>query len=138
VIAYVDSSILLRIVLELDDPLPEWNDIERGVTSAISEVECLRVLDRLRLEAELTDESVSEARADMLLVLDSFETVQVTEAIVARAAQPMPIILGPLNAIHLATALLWREVLREEPVVATHHRELALGARAFGFQVVGA
>lgn len=136
-IAYVDPSVLLRIALGRQDTLAEWNKIEQPVTSALSEVECLRILDRLRLEADLTDEGISKARGYTLDLLDSFQTVQVTEAVVTRAAQPMPIVLGPLHAVHLATALLWREVIREEPVVATHDHALTLGARAFGFRTVG-
>ena len=136
-IAYVDSSILLRVVLRESDALRQWSEIERGITSALTEIECLRVLDRLRLEGNFTDETLSRARESALQSLESFETVQMTEAIVTRAAQPMPVVIGPLDAIHLATVLLWREAIREEPVLATHDRILGLAARAFGFQVVG-
>ena len=54
-----------------------------------------------------------------------------------RAAQPMPTELGTLDAIHLATALLWKDVTREDLVLATHDDALALGAQAHGLPVVG-
>jgi predicted nucleic acid-binding protein len=137
-IAYVDSSVLLRIIIGQAGQLPEWCEIERGIVSALVEVESLRALDRLRLQGSLNDEELTRMREAVFRYLDSFEMVQVREPVLARAAQPMGVIMGTLDAVHLATALLWREEVCEEPVVATHDRTLALGARAFGFQVVGA
>jgi hypothetical protein len=55
-----------------------------------------------------------------------------------RAAQPMPTELGTLDAIHLATALLWKDMTREDLVMATHNGALALGAKAHGLTVIGA
>lgn len=49
----------------------------------------------------------------------------------------MPTELGTLDAIHLATALLWREETRTDLVMATHDDALALGARAHGLTIVG-
>jgi hypothetical protein len=46
--------------------------------------------------------------------------------------------LGSVDAIHLATAELWRETRGQEITFATHDRELGLGARASGFKVIGA
>ena len=54
-----------------------------------------------------------------------------------RAAQPMPTELGTLDAIHLATALLWKEMTRVDLAMATHDGALALGAQAHGLPVVG-
>jgi hypothetical protein len=51
----------------------------------------------------------------------------------------MPTILGTLDSIHLASALEIREAT-DVPVAlmfATHDEQLARGARAFGFQVIG-
>ena len=55
----------------------------------------------------------------------------------ARAAQPMATERGTLDAIHLATALLWRDSADTELVMATHDLALATAARAFGLRVVG-
>ena len=54
-----------------------------------------------------------------------------------RAALPLPVTLGTLDAIHLATAMLWREASAEELVLATHDRSLALAARACGLRTMG-
>jgi hypothetical protein len=45
---------------------------------------------------------------------------------------------GALDAIHLSTALLWREAHRGDLALATHDGALALAARAWGFTVLGA
>src|SRR4029077_5426065 len=47
VIASLDSSVLLRILLRQPKGLREWRRITRGVSSAVAEVECMRTLDRL-------------------------------------------------------------------------------------------
>jgi hypothetical protein len=49
----------------------------------------------------------------------------------------MPTELGTLDAIHLATALLWKETTRAELVMATHDWALGLGAKAHGLAVLG-
>jgi len=46
--------------------------------------------------------------------------------------------MGTLDAIHLATALLWRESTSEDLAMATYDRALALGAQARGLRVLGA
>jgi hypothetical protein len=63
--------------------------------------------------------------------------VELTRPVLARASQPMPTSLGTLDAIHLATALMWAERAGSELVMATHEQLLATAARASGFRVVG-
>jgi len=137
VIAYVDASVLLRVALGELGALPEWNQIERGVSSALILTESLRTLDRLRLHVKLSDPEVATRRAAILSLIASLEIVEIDAAVLERAAQPMPTELGTLDAIHLATALLWRETTRAQVVMATHDRALALAALAHGLAVVG-
>ena len=137
-IAYVDSSVLLRVALRQADALPEWRQIERGVSSAIVMVECLRTLDRLRRRANLSDRELATRRATILDLMASLELVETEVVLVERAAQPMPTELGTLGAIHLATALLWKEMTQVDLVMATHDPKLALAAQAHGLPVVGA
>ncbi len=136
-IAYVDASVLLRVALGQPDALPEWRRIERGVSSALVATESLRTLDRLKLRAGLADPELASRRATILAIVASLELVDVDAAVLDRAAQPMPTELGTLDAIHLATALLWREMTRVDLVMATHDDALALGAQAQGLPVVG-
>ena len=134
-IAYVDASVLLRVALRQPDALPEWKRIDQGVSSALIQTECLRTLDRLRLRANLPDKEVAVRRATILSLIASLEIVEIDATVLDRAAQPTPTELGTLDAIHLATALLWKESTRAELVMATHDAALALGAQAHGLAV---
>lgn len=136
-IAYVDASVLLRVALGQPDALPEWRQIDQGVSSALAMTECLRTLDRLRLRAGLSDAEVATRRATILALIASLELVEVDSVVLDRAAQPMPTELGTLDAIHLATALLWKDLMRTDLIMATHDTALALGAQAHGLNVVG-
>ena len=136
-IAYVDASVLLRVALAQPDALLEWSGIRQGVASALVMTESLRTLDRLRLHAHLADAEVAKRRATILALVASLEVVDIDAIVLDRAAQPMPTELGTLDAIHLATALLWKEMTQVDLVVATHDAALALGAQAHGLPVVG-
>ena len=111
-IAYVDASVLLRVALGEPGALPEWREITRGVSSALIATESLRTLDRLRLRAGLADPETAKRRATILSLIASLEIVDIDQAVLDRAAQPMPTELGTPDAIHLATALLWKESTR--------------------------
>jgi predicted nucleic acid-binding protein len=136
-IAYVDASVLLRVALRQPDALPEWSEVQRGVSSALVMTESLRTLDRLRRRARLVDAEVASRRATILQLIGSLELVEIDALVLERAAQPMPTELGTLDAIHLATALLWKEMSRVELVMATHDGALGLAAQAHGLPVVG-
>jgi len=94
-IAYLDSSVLLRLVLGQRNALKEWRTIEQGVASALVEVECLRTLDRLRLGERLGDDQIALRREAVYRMLDAMEVVEITRPVLARAAQPLPTTLGP-------------------------------------------
>jgi predicted nucleic acid-binding protein len=108
------------------------------VGSGLLEVECLRTLDRLRIGGALSLEQSVLRREAVFRVLEGLELVELTGAVLHRAAQPMAAPLGTLDAIHLATADMWREARGSEIVIATHDKALALAARATGFRVIGA
>jgi len=137
VIAYVDASVLLRVAFRQPDALSEWRHIDQGISSALVQTESLRTLDRLRLRAKLGDAEVASRRATILALIASLELVEIDGVVLDRAAQPMPTELGTLDAIHLATALLWKEMTGMALVMATHDGALALGALAHGLPVVG-
>ena len=136
-IAYIDSSVLLRIALGQANALPEWVKIDRGVSSALITTESLRTLDRLRLRVGLSDVEVARQRSKTLEMISSLELVEVDAVVLDRAAQPMPTELGTLDAIHLASALLWKEAMGIDPALATHDTALGLAALAHGLKVVG-
>jgi len=137
VIAYLDSSVLLRIVLRQSDQLKEWEEIRQGVASRLAEVECLRTLDRLGHGAMMSDNDLALRRETVFRLLAELNVVDVSKVVLSRASEPFPAPLGTLDAIHLATALLWRQQRDEEIVMATHDAALSIAARACGLPVVG-
>jgi predicted nucleic acid-binding protein len=137
VIAYVDASVILRLALGQPNGLAEWKQFQRGVSSALIMTESLRTLDRLRLRAKLSDAEVATRRAAILSLIASLELVELDAAVLDRASQPMPTELGTLDAIHLATALLWKEMTAADITIATHDETLGLSAKAHGLAVVG-
>ncbi|MFN2326351.1 MAG: PIN domain-containing protein [Gemmatimonadales bacterium] len=117
--------------------LEEWEAITGAVGSGLVEVECLRTLDRLRLAGALDEEELVLRREAVYQLTAEMEIVEPTTAVLRQASMPLPTALGTLDAIHLATAVLWREYRNEELVMATHDRALALAARSVGMRAVG-
>ena len=136
-IAYVDSSVLLRVVFGEANSLREWKKVTRAVSSQLIVTETLRTLDRVRIRSSLTDSTLAERRSVVLSMISSLELVELDRLVLERAAQPMPTSLGTLDAIHLASAILWREHSGLPITMATHDVELATAAWAHGFPVIG-
>ena len=136
-IAYIDSSVLLRVALGQANALKQWSSVERGVSSALILTESLRTLDRTRLRANLSDLEIARRRSTILSIIESLELVEIDSVVLDRAAQPMPTELGTLDAIHLASALLWKDATGVEPIMATHDVALGLAAKAHGLKVLG-
>ncbi len=136
--AYVDSSVLVRRILSQPGALQEWSEIDDVVGSSLLRVECLRTIDRFRLMGRLGEVEDAKRRQSLDSSLRSFEIVALTPAVLDRASEPFPIPLGTLDAIHLATALLWREDEAADLVFATHDAALAAAGRLYGFPVIGA
>jgi predicted nucleic acid-binding protein len=135
---YLDSSALLRLVLREAGFLPEIRSADALVSSELLAVECPRTIDRLRLQGALSLEEAVARRNAIAEWLEAVDLVLLQRPVLSRAADPLPTPLGTLDAIHLATALLWREQTGLDPVVATHDAALALAARAFGLETLGA
>lgn len=133
---YVDSSVLLRVVLGEPGRLRIWSSITDAVASELITLECLRTIDRARIRLRLEDEDVADRRAAVLGAIEAFSLVPVGPPVLERAAEPFPTMLGSLDAIHLASAVLVRDTF-EDLSLATHDQELAVAARAVGFHVHG-
>jgi hypothetical protein len=70
--------------------------------------------------------------------LEAVDLVLLQRPVLARASESFPTPLGTLDALHLATALVWRDRMQKELVLTTHDDDLAIAARACGIEVVGA
>jgi predicted nucleic acid-binding protein len=138
VIAYLDTSALLRLVLREPGALEELRSCDALVSSELVAVESLRTIDRLRLQGALSMEDAASRREATTEWLEAVDLVLIQRPILARASEPFPTALGTLDALHLSTALVWRDRMRQPLVMATHDRDLALAARSFGLEVRGA
>jgi predicted nucleic acid-binding protein len=134
---YVDASVVLRLALSQPGAIAADALLEPGIASELVQLECLRSLDRLRLAGALPDEHMALARRRVMQVLDALTLVRIDPVVLDLAARPLPAPLGTLDAIHLATALLWRDAEDSALTLATHDRALGLAAQAFAFEVVG-
>lgn len=133
--AYVDSSVLLRVVLGEADALRAWGRISNPVSSELIRIECLRTLDRARLQGRLEETVLARVRADVLEMTDAFTLVGLDDRIKARASDPFPTLVRTLDALHLASALAMR-ASGADLSMATHDRELAIAAQALGFEIL--
>jgi predicted nucleic acid-binding protein len=137
VIVYLDSSVVLRVVLKQPEPLPAWGKWEKAYSSEILGVEARRALDRLRLELELGDRELAQAQEDLRRIERTIGLIPLRGAVLRRAMLPMATLVKTLDALHLASALLLEErrglVLR----FATHDGRQATAARALGFECIG-
>ena len=137
-IAYLDTSALLRLVLGESNALDALRSSEGLVSSELLAVEALRTIDRLRVRGALSGEDAASRSAAATDWLEAVDLVVLQRPVLARASEPFPVALGTLDALHLATALVWRDRMNQPLVVATHDRDLASAARSFGFEVLGA
>ena len=135
--AYVDTSALLRLVLREPGAIEDLRSYSALVSSQLIAVESARTIDRLRLQGALTIDEAAVRRKAVSEWLEAIELVLVRPPVLSRASEPMPVPVGTLDAIHLATALIWRERLGALPIIATHDGVLGLAARSFGFEVRG-
>jgi predicted nucleic acid-binding protein len=137
VIAYVDTSALLRIVLREAGALDDLRTYDRLVSSELIAVESARTIDRLRHQGALAMDEAAERLGQVNEWLEAVDLVLLRPPVLSRASEPMPMPLGTLDAIHLATALTWRDRLGPLSQMLTHDGALAAAARSFGFDVRG-
>lgn len=136
-IAYLDSSVILRVILSQKKALSEFNKIKKPISSVIMRTECLRVLDRLRLTKGLSETAFIRAVTDFHELCSAIDLIRLTTGILNRAAASMPLALGTLDAIHLCSASVWSESYRQTPIFLTHDKQLGKAASVHGFQILG-
>jgi predicted nucleic acid-binding protein len=132
--AYIDSSVVLRRLLKHPDALTAFAKWDL-VASDLMEVEALRTLYRVHSERGLSDDDLRQRIADLRATVAALVQFPITKAVLIRASRPLPGNLKALDAIHLASALMWSEHYDERIVMITHDRQLAKVSRASGLEV---
>ena len=135
---YIESSVLIRIVAGQAQPLRDWENIVAPIASTLIEVEIPRAIDRLRRSGDLDDAVATECATRAREALRAFRLIDIDPAVRFRAGGPFAVQVRSLDAIHVATALLWREAHpNDELAMATHDERVARAAKAHGLSVIG-
>jgi predicted nucleic acid-binding protein len=134
---YVESSALLRILLEGDRSLSEAvAGYSRLFTSALTLVEVPRALSRAVREGRL--DATEHGRVHRRFAGFAAATIvaEFTKAVRERAALDFPVEpVRSLDAIHLATLVVWKDTLGPL-VVASCDDRVVRNALALGFSVI--
>jgi predicted nucleic acid-binding protein len=133
---YLDTSVILRVLLGDAQRTPEWGKWTHAFSSRLWKTEALRTVDRVRLGGKIDDLQVASLRRDIELVDDALHIVPVTEVILARTGESFPTVVGTLDAIHLASALAVRDSGGLDRLL-THDTQQAIAARSLGLRVDG-
>lgn len=136
-IAVIDTSVLLRKLFGEKGAFAAWDRIDEAFVSRLVEVEIGRMIDRSRLASTIDDEQVEHLHRETRQVLMTMHVVALSEAVLLRAARPMPTTLGTLDAIHLATALEVSASRGPSVTLLTHDAQLARAGTASGLDVLG-
>ena len=86
----------------------------------------------------MSSEEFARHRNLCLQLVTKLEIIQITESVLNLSESSFSLPLGSLDAIHLASAILWHQKYREQIPFLTHDRELAIEAISHGFEVHGA
>jgi predicted nucleic acid-binding protein len=134
---YLDTSVVMRRLLRHPDSFTDWGKWERVFSSVLLRVESLRTLDRLRLEGHLSDAQRAELHRQFQIICDDTHFIGLTDDVLARASQPLPTVLGTLDALHLATALAVQQQEQVSLTLVTHDERLAMASQTTGLTVAG-
>src|SRR5262245_50589699 len=108
-IVYLDSSVVLRPLLDQPRQLKSWGQWQAAYSSELLGVECRRAIDRLRLLALYDDRQVGEAIERLGKIERTIHRIRLSKSIILAASQTMPTVVKTLDAFHLVSAVAIRE-----------------------------
>jgi hypothetical protein len=135
---YLDSSVVLRPLLNQPRQLESWGKWTQAYSSELLGVECRRAIDRLRLEGLFDDGQVAEAMEQLGRIERTIKRIRLGKSIIQASSQTMPTIVKTLDAVHLASAVAIRNRRGIELLFATHDSQQATAAKALGFTCIEA
>ena len=134
---YLDSSVVLRFILSGDQRLTMITPADQVGSSDLLFIECHRVLQRERLENHIDDKQYTASVIQLEAIRDRLYIIELGPAVKRRAAGPFPTIIGTLDAIHLASAILWKETEpNSEFFLLSSDKQLSLCARSMGITLI--
>ena len=112
------------------------SDADLVIASDLTLIECDRVLIRAITTKHISEAQVSDRRAMLARVSEHWTLFRVDSEIVARARQPFPQEpIRTLDAIHLATAIVARNLVPEIQLLTLDNRLRICGAQ-LGFEIL--
>ena len=135
--AYIDSSVVLRVIFGEKNALIFPEELTGLFSSDLLKIECFRTIDRMQRTLAISDTDVAEKYGTLHTIIHSLYLIKFDEMICHRACEPFPVVLKTLDAIHLATATLYRQQEQEDLLFLTHDLQLSKAAIAMGFRVLG-
>jgi len=127
---YIDSSVLLAQLLRETDQQNFISLEGERVTSELTELECRRTLDRIRIQEQIPEEEIAERLAELDLLLKSMRVVHWNATVLKRAKASFPTVVRSLDAVHLSTA-----ERAKCPVFVTRDKQQGIAAKALGMRV---
>lgn len=107
------------------------------VSSELLRVECFRAMDRVHKQRQRTSEQILLARTSFYQMVSSIKFVELGRSVLELASQSFDMPIKTLDAIHLSTALLYREESEAPLVMLTHDLQLGRAARSQNLEVLG-
>lgn len=136
-IVYLDTSVVIGRLLGQCPSLASWGTWEQAFTSVLMRVEFARTMDRLRLEGQIDDPERACLQQQFEVVWQTTHRIPLSAAVLDRAANPFPVVLGTLDALHLASALAVAPSLKRPLTFLTHDRQLGRGVESVGLRLEG-
>ena len=134
--AYLDSSAVLRYILNEPGCYKRWHAFDALVSSRVMRAECKRTLLRARENQKFTDQVLLELINSLDSFLRKVSLIPISEELLNRVELPFILPLATLDAIHLATAEAVRQRIGPGMAFITHDLSLARAAGAHGFSVI--
>ncbi|HDQ13806.1 MAG TPA: PIN domain-containing protein [Sediminispirochaeta sp.] len=133
-VAYVDTSVLLRHILLGDSSIKHLLACERIISSELLEIESRRVIHRYRIDGEIDDEGFVKANTRLNEILSGISLLALSSAVKKRAMGAFPVHVKTLDALHIASALVYTDTSPEQTVlIFSYETGLNRCAYALGF-----
>jgi hypothetical protein len=126
----------MRWLLKDKNALPDFGRWKHAGSSFLLEVECVRALDRLRIENRIDAGLYADLLAQLNELTRSLELFHIDTRIITQAKSQYIACVKTLDAIHIATAQLWQDELSETVLLISHDQKLNLIAKSLGLKTL--
>ena len=135
-VAYLDSSVLLRHILLGDSGIKHVFAVRQVISSELLKIECRRVLHRYRLQNMLNDDSFIESVNRLEQVLKAVSIIRLSPAVKKRSTEAFPVTIKTLDALHISSALAFQEASQSESLlIFSYDNGMNRCAKSLGFTV---